>query len=106
MANSTIKAMATTELATPNSAYVGFNQVYVTKVGKLVNVSGRFNVTTEKPSGGENYLFSGLPSPKGLVIGFDTLDGVELIINQSGWLTSNSAILVGARNIQFTYCEA
>lgn len=105
MASSVIKAMATSELATPNSTYVGFNQVYVTKVGKLVNVSGRFNVTTEKPSGGDNYLFSGLPSPKGIIIGFDTFDGLEFIINQNGWLTSNSAVGVGARNIQFTYCE-
>ena len=105
MATSTIKAMVTSELATPNSAYVGYNSVYATKIGKLVNVAGRFTITTTKPSGQSNYLFSGLPIPKGNTIGFVDSRGHEIIINAEGHLTSNVELQPASLNVQFTYCE-
>lgn len=105
MASSVIKAMVTSELATPNSAYVGYNRVYATKIGKLVNVAGRFTITTTKPSGQSNYLFSGLPIPKGNTIGFVLPSGKEIIINADGCLTSNVELPPSSLNVQFTYCE-
>ena len=104
MASSVIKAMSTSEPATPNSTYVGNNYLFVTKVGKLVNVAGRFQIKTEKPSGQSNYLFSGLPAPSGVIIPFTTSNEVTMLINLNGHLTSNEAIPAGYWQVQFTYC--
>ena len=103
MASSVIKALTTTELAIPNSTYVGDNYLLVTKVGKLVNVAGRFQIKTEKPSGQSTYLFSGLPIPRGVIIPC-AISGVTMLINSNGQLTSNETITVGYWQVQFTYC--
>lgn len=104
MASSVIKMNSSEPIrATANTAYVDSNSLYVTRVGRLVNVSGRFHVKAEKPAGQANYLFTGLPTiAGGAIVSFYDATGKNLIIT-GNLLTSNDAIPVGYYNVQFTY---
>ena len=104
MASSVIKMDSSEPIkATANTAYVDNNNLFVTRVGRLVNVSGRFQVKTEKPAGQANYLFTGLPLVAGgAIVSFYDATGNIFIIN-GNLLTSNDAIPVGYYNVQFTY---
>jgi len=70
----------------------------------MLIVSGRFNITTEKPATQEYYLFSGLLSPR-----WDTVVTVVssynniIIINSGGYITSNDALSTGWCNISCAY---
>ena len=87
-----------------NQSYVGDGNVYVEKYGKMVVMVGRFNITTKKPSGQDNYLFKGFPSPKGYVAYVANGTGIgDLFINGNGQLTSNSEIQTGYINVSCAY---
>lgn len=104
MASSVIKMNSSEPIrATANTAYVDNNNLFVTRVGRLVNVSGRFHVKAEKPAGQANYLFSGLPDiVDGTIVSFYDITGKKFLI-ATNVLTSNDAIPVGYYNVQFTY---
>ena len=104
MARSVIKMNSSEPIrATANTAYVDDNNLFVTRVGRLVNVSGRFHVKAEKPAGQVNYLFTGLPYiVDGAAVNFYDPTGKILMI-AGNTLTSNTAIPIGYYNIQFTY---
>lgn len=93
-------------LATKNATYVGDNHLYVTRIGNLVNVSGRFQVTTAKPAGQSSYLFTDLPQPISAVDFISPNNNTVLLIVGSGGhgiLTSNGSAPTGYYNVQFTY---
>jgi len=89
--------------AQKNADYVGDSYVKVLRIGKLVNVSGRFKVETEKPNGQENYLFSGLPAPAGQIIPVYSDTNKAFIISVAGNLTSNGVVETQFYNIDVTY---
>lgn len=95
--------MSNPTAATKNSDYVGDNFLKVLRIGNLVNVSGRFQVTTEKPAGQGNYLFSGLPVPYGGVVAVNSTLDKEFIVTAYGVLTSNIVVPTGNYNVQVTY---
>ena len=91
-----------------NSDYItqeGAKSIYYVKIGRVVIVSGRFNIATEKPAGQSNYLFINLPAPLSLVsVNESSRD--DLILTDSddvGVLTSNSAVGTGNYNIFCAY---
>lgn len=89
--------------AQKNTDYVGVSYVKVLRIGKLVNVSGRFEVTTEKPEGQGNYLFSGLPAPSGQIIPVYSDTNKAFIISVGGNLTANGVVATQFYNIDVTY---
>lgn len=91
--------------AVKNTDYVGDNFLKVLRIGNLVNVSGRFQVETEKPEGYTNYLFSNLPIPAGATVGVhnNTFESVRLYINNEGYLTCNEVAPTGYYNVSATY---
>jgi len=105
MAESTIEMIGTEPiLATANTDYIGQSWLYITRIGRLVNVSGRFRVISKKPSGLENYLFSGLPVPKGKTVGLTLPNtNTELVINSEGLLTSADEVPAIWYDVQYTY---
>lgn len=90
--------------ATPNTSYVGGtqNKLYWVQSGGIVTLSGRFEITTEKPSGQNNYLFKDLPIPRGIAP-MNTGSNDFIIVNASGYLTSNNAVGTGYVNIAGSY---
>ena len=91
-----------------NSDYItqeGAKSIYYVKIGRIVIVSGRFNIATEKPAGQSNYLFINLPAPLSLVsVNESSRD--DLILTDSddvGVLTSNSVVGTGNYNIFCAY---
>lgn len=104
MARSVIKMNSSEPIrATANTAYVDNNALLITRVGRLVNVSGRFHVKAEKPVGQVNYLFTDLPPiVDNAIVSFYDVTGKNFIIT-GNLLTSNEAIPVGYYNLQFTY---
>lgn len=83
------------------------NTIFYVKIGHLVVVSGRFQITTAKPSG-QVPLFENLPIPKahtgvGHIVPVDDSVGSGFIINDLGYLTSNNAINTGNYNVSGAY---
>lgn len=97
---------------TGNTTYINgtANEIHYVKQGNCVIVSGRFSITTEKPSG-QYALFENLPLPKaktgvGHIAAVTDSGNKSFIINDNGYLTSNNAIPIGNYNIACSYiCE-
>ena len=94
--------------AVANAIYVNENQkLYYSKFGKMVNVCGRIEITTQKPAGQSNYLFSGLPIPASGIASVTSSDANDvIIINGSGYLTSNQTMAPGYYNLTCAYVES
>lgn len=89
---------------TGNSDYItgASNKIWYVKIGNLVTVSGRFQVTTQKPSG-QYSLFADLPKPKGDIASVNDSGNNTFIINNQGDLTANAVINTGYYNITCSY---
>ena len=86
--------------------YVDGNQkLYYITFGKMVIVCGRISVTTAKPAGQSNWLFSLLPVPTSGIASVYSDTNVSLIINTSGYLTSNLAVAAGYYNVMAAYIQ-
>lgn len=88
-----------------NGNYVGTANVSAFSFGRIIVVSGRFEVTAEKPAGQSYSLFEGLPAPPpGAIIPvFDLYANLGLLIKSGGIITSNSKVSTGWYNISATY---
>lgn len=89
--------------AVKNANYVGESYLKILQIGNLVNVSGRFQVTTQKPATQTYYLFSQLPLPAGHIVPLANNSNVQLFVNTGGYISSNDAIDPGYYNVQCTY---
>ena len=94
---------------TGNSTYINgtMKTVQYVKFGKMVLVTGRFEITTTVPSGQGNYLFRGLPKPASNVVPVYDGSSDYLLLAQGdlndGVITKNGALNTGYKNIMFCY---
>lgn len=88
-----------------NSTYVGTSYLKKIVIGKLVNISGRFEITTSKPTGQSTYIFNNVPAPAGGIAPFycDYADSPPIFVNNSGYITSNAELPTGWYDVQVTY---
>ena len=88
-----------------NSDYVEASNFSVSAIrfGKMVIISGRFQIKTQKPSGQSYVLMSGLPAPpSGSIVPIFSNTEDNLII-VGGGITSNNAISPKYMNIMCSY---
>ena len=102
-------SLTTVQVVAANTTYISNNWLSLVKIGRIVNISGRFTVATQKPSGQSNYLFS-VPAPQGAVVPI-YVEGPSghtpaIIINTDGLLTSNNAVPTGNYNVFISYVSA
>jgi hypothetical protein len=97
----------TIKTVTYNSSYISSSAqrtVDYLVIGRVHVVSGRFQVSTAKPSGQVNYLMSGFSAPSGQIVPVGYLaNSVVIMLNTQGRITSNDAIPAGYYNIACAY---
>lgn len=78
--------------------------LHYSQIGQVVVGSCRITTTADKPSGQSNYLFNNLPIPVSIIAPVVDSGGIDnIIINNSGQLTSNNAVAAGTYNMSFCY---
>lgn len=100
-------------LITPLVQNASYNLTYTTsslyyaQYGRMVILCGRIEITTAKPAGQSNYLFSGLPVPASGIASVTSTDANDaVIINGNGYLTSNQAMATGFYNLTGAYISS